>query len=237
MLNPIELSKRIEKIVTKESPVGLLRKYYRFRPARFYGGIATADAVGCNLNCAFCWVDKPRKEPRRYGEFYSATEVAEKLQRIAGEKGYFRLRVSGAEPTIGKEHLLELIELNRRYSFILETNGILLHDENYVKALAKGRPYVRVALKGASNEEFSLLTRAEPKYFDYQLKALKNLKKHGIRFHPAVMTFSNTTQLEERLKAIDENLPFQLEREQLIVYPHVKQSLQEAGISLYEKIS
>jgi len=26
------------------------RKYYRFRAARFYGGIATADCMGCNLH-------------------------------------------------------------------------------------------------------------------------------------------------------------------------------------------
>lgn len=25
------------------------RKYYRFRPGEFYGGIVTADAVGCTL--------------------------------------------------------------------------------------------------------------------------------------------------------------------------------------------
>jgi uncharacterized Fe-S cluster-containing radical SAM superfamily protein len=32
-----------------------LRKYYRFRPFRFNGGITTADCVGCCLRCGFCW--------------------------------------------------------------------------------------------------------------------------------------------------------------------------------------
>lgn len=234
MLDPILLSEKIEKVVTKDG----LRKYYRFRPARFYGGIATADAVGCNLSCAFCWVNQPRKRPREWGEFYSAREVARKLDAIAKAKGFSRVRVSGAEPTIGKRHLLELIEeIGKRYFFILETNGILLgSDEGYVKELAKKEVYVRVALKGTTNEEFSSLTMAEPKFFDYQLRALAYLKKYNMKFHPAVMTFSEgIEELKERLRSIDEELPRQLEIEELILFPHVRKGLEKVGI--YEKIS
>ena len=50
MYNPLELSKKIEKIVVQNN----LKKYYRFRPTGFYGGIATADTVGCNLRFKFC---------------------------------------------------------------------------------------------------------------------------------------------------------------------------------------
>lgn len=133
MHDPVELSKQIEKIVTRDGG----RKYYRFRAARFYGGIATADAVGCNLNCAFCWVNEPRKKPQKYGEFYSAKEVAKKLEEIARREGFSKVRVSGAEPTIGREHLLELINEISGYLFILETNGILLgYDEGYAEEFA-----------------------------------------------------------------------------------------------------
>jgi uncharacterized Fe-S cluster-containing radical SAM superfamily protein len=31
---------------------GNKRKYYRFRAGRFYGGIATADCMGCNMDYA-----------------------------------------------------------------------------------------------------------------------------------------------------------------------------------------
>ena len=41
MYDPITLSRKIESIVCQ----GSRRKYYRFRPAGFYGGIATADYV------------------------------------------------------------------------------------------------------------------------------------------------------------------------------------------------
>ena len=43
--DPLERASQIEALVMKDNA----RKYYRFRYARFYGGICTADAVGCNL--------------------------------------------------------------------------------------------------------------------------------------------------------------------------------------------
>ena len=79
MYNPIELSKKIENIVCKEDK----KKYYRFRPAGFYGGIATADTVGCNLRCKFCWSTKSVWKPNTTGKLYSPEEVYETLLDIA----------------------------------------------------------------------------------------------------------------------------------------------------------
>lgn len=90
---------------------------------------------------------------RKYVGIYSAPEVAQKLFKAA-ENGVtspgwerFRklrvekLRLSGCEPTIGKEHLLSVLKYadNSKYPlFILETNGILLGaDRSYAKKLAK----------------------------------------------------------------------------------------------------
>jgi len=51
-----------------------------------------------------------------------------------------KLRLSGCEPTIGKEHLLNLlqyVEESKYKLFILETNGtILRNDKEYVKRLS-----------------------------------------------------------------------------------------------------
>ncbi len=233
MLDPIASSKALEKTVTKPSDEGLLRKYYRFRPARFYGGIATADAVGCNLNCAFCWVKEPRLKPWKYGEYYSPREVARQLEAIARRGGFARVRVSGAEPTIGREHLVELINaLDKRLLFILETNGILIgYDESYAKEFADKNVYVRVALKGASSKEFALLTNARPEFYDYQLKALESLEKHGIRYRPALMSFSRDIEdLRRRLERISPGLSEDLEIEELMLFPHVKRELEKRKI-------
>ena len=67
MYDPIELTKKIEKIVSKNNE----KKYYRFRPTGFYGGIATADTVGCNIRCKFCWSSNSVWDPKNIGQFYS----------------------------------------------------------------------------------------------------------------------------------------------------------------------
>ena len=104
MYNSIELSKRTESIVIN----GNMKKYYRFRPTGFYGGIATADTVGCNLRCKFCWSGSSVWNAKNIGKFYSPEDVADILHDIANRKGYRQLRVSGGEPTIGQKHLVTL---------------------------------------------------------------------------------------------------------------------------------
>ena len=169
MYDPIELTKKIEKIVIKEE----LKKYYRFRPTRFYGGISTADTVGCNLRCKFCWSSNSVWNTEKIGKFYSSEEVVEKLKNIAEGNNYRQFRVSGGEPTIGKKHLIRLIEkVEDNFLFILETNGLLLGcDKSYIEELSKFKNlHVRVCLKGVNSEEFRWLTGA--KYgFEIQMKS------------------------------------------------------------------
>jgi uncharacterized Fe-S cluster-containing radical SAM superfamily protein len=49
--DPLKLGEAVQAHVVREDE----RKYYRFRGGKWYGGIATADCVGCNLRCVFCW--------------------------------------------------------------------------------------------------------------------------------------------------------------------------------------
>ncbi|MBU4255985.1 MAG: radical SAM protein [Candidatus Thermoplasmatota archaeon] len=235
MYGPLELSEKIEKIVVDDNR----RKYYRFRPAKWYGGIVTGDVLGCNLRCVFCWLSEvPRNSPEKIGKFHSPEEAFRKLCWIAEKKNIKQMRLSGSEPTIGKEHLLELLELidKTEYSFILETNGILL-DEDYAKSLSEFRNlHVRVSFKGTNEKEFSILTGAKPEGFALQLKAIENLVKNNVSCHPAVMvSFSekeNFEKLISKFKEIDSNL--EVEIEELILYPHVLRRLEKYDIK-YKK--
>lgn len=83
------------------------RRYYRFRFAKFYGGIVTADAVGCNLLCAYCWNYSRNLNPSRAGEFYSPIEVADKLEAISEKDKCYKFRVSGAESWLRINRLAE----------------------------------------------------------------------------------------------------------------------------------
>lgn len=236
--DPLKITEAVRKIVVCNEEKFQLRKYYRFRGGRWYGGIATADSVGCNLRCRFCWSWKPRDNMDKYGRFYSPKEVYSKLITIAFKRGYRQLRVSGGEPTIGRKHLIQLLELFEKtgYLFILETNGILLGAfRDYAKEISRFRNvHVRVSLKGCSPEEFSKLTGAKPEAFQLQLKALKNLLDFGVSVHPAVMlSFSSKESLErltEELRRIDEELVEELEPEYVFLYPHVVKLMKKHGL-------
>ncbi len=237
MYDPVKRTKSLESIAFQ----GRDRRYYRFRGAKWYGGIATGDVAVCNLRCLFCWAgDSIMNRPQDVGDFHSPEDAFSRLDRIA-EKGRFsQLRLSGQEPTIGREHLLELLKLVEAssYKFILETNGILIGAEPDYAASLSGfkRLHVRVSLKGTCEEEFGLVTGATPESFRLQLDALSNLKDAGVSCHPAVMvSFSskeNFAILSDRLDEIDGSLFQQLEIEELITYPHVIKRLRKAGFSI-----
>ncbi len=228
----LKLAEKTEKIVTS----GKERKYYRFRPAFYYGGVATADCVGCCLRCLFCWSWHTLVQPEKRGRFYSPEEVARNLTSIAGQKGFHQVRISGNEPTLHRSHLLKVLDLiPEKIHFILETNGILIgHDPSYAKDLSPyPNLYVRVSIKGACSEDFSKLTEAERGGFDLQLRALENLVKEGVDCFPAVMTnFSSrrdTKQLRERLKEVRPDF-YDFEEEDLILYPFVEENLKRSGL-------
>jgi len=232
MYDSLELSKKIEKIVVENN----LKKYYRFRPTGFYGGIATADTVGCNLRCKFCWSSNSIWNARNTGEFYSSEEVADELQRIADKKGYHQLRISGGEPTIGKQHLINVLEnIKTTYVFILETNGILLgYDKKYVEDLSVFENlHVRVCLKGANSEEFSLFTGAE-KGFEYQLKALQYLKDKQMNFNIALVSTHNEKKQDFFQRLVEMNLDkVMIEEEEIKLYPMVRKRLQKEKLLHY----
>jgi uncharacterized Fe-S cluster-containing radical SAM superfamily protein len=233
MYDPLALTEKIKKSVVR----GTYRRYYRLvRGGRWYGGIATADCCGCQLRCVFCWSDAPRDHPDRIGKFYEPTEVFNAITSCAKKHGYKQLRVSGNEPTLGKEHLLELLKMVDRtqYMFILETNGILI-DKEYARGLSKFRNlHVRVSIKGTTPDEFSRLTGAMPEAFQYQLNALQNLIEFGVSCHPAVMlSFSskeNFKNLRKEIKRIAPYLEEEIEEEYVFFYPHVVKRLKKAGI-------
>ncbi|MBU7014469.1 MAG: radical SAM protein [Theionarchaea archaeon] len=229
MYSPVERALHVQDIVSS----GDRRKYYRFRPAPFYGGIATADCVGCPLTCVFCWSGFPRDHPDKAGTWYSSQQVFDELVSIAKKKRYSSLRVSGNEPTLGQEHLFNVLEKVEKtpYQFVLETSGILI-DGQYARALSQFKNvHVRVSLKGTCEEEFAHLTGCDPNGFRLQLRALQELITHGVPCHPAVMVSFSTPErireLMERLTCI--STTFYIEEEHVMLYPLVKKRLKRAG--------
>lgn len=187
--DPVELAKETEKIVCR----GKDRKYTAVYATGVYGGIATGYTCGCCLRCVFCWVDLSRDFPEKFGEFYSPGATFNRLRKAAYKYGVSKLRISGAEPTLGKDHLLGLLEQVEESEFplfILETNGILFGaDRDYVKKISRfTKSHVRVSLKAGTPEAFTKKTGAKPEAFDIPFQAIRNLLDYNVNFHVAAMT-------------------------------------------------
>lgn len=235
--DPIKLAHDTERIVCN----GELRKYTRFYVDEdAYGGIVTADATGCCLRCFFCWADKGRDYPELYGEFYTPEEVFKKLKDIADNRKINIIRLSGAEPTLCREHLFKFLSLieETEYDFTLETNGILLSEEEYVKQLSQyKKPRVRVSLKAGTPDQFAKKTGATPESFELQFIAIRNLLKYDINFtlaaatDPRIMGLPERDSLLEKLEGIDHSLISMLDEEIFLPDNYSLKRIEEAGIS------
>ncbi len=239
--DPVELAAKTEKIVCK----GNKRRYLRFGTTPDYGtGVATGYTAGCNFRCMFCWASETRDDPEIAKSFYSPEDVFKILYEIVKKHPKIdKARISDGEPTIGRDHLLELIELVEKSDinkFYLETNGTLLgNDETYVRALSKFRKLVvRVSLKGGTPEAFSRLTHAVPEAFELPFQAIRNLYKYNIDFGVAAMSgdprFMDPLErisLIAKLGTIDPALVLKLEEEMTILFPTALKRLKAEGWS------
>lgn len=196
--DPIELAQLTEAKVAR----GSSRKYTDFYCVGVYGGISTGYTVGCCLRCIFCWVDFSRDFPDKYGDFYSPEEVARRLVANAQRKHVSKLRISGGEPMLCREHLLSVLDLlqGQGFTFILETNGIPPgDDDSYAQELARHPDiYVRVSLKAGTAKGFQERTGAKGEFWRLPFEAIESLMRAGVTFHVAAMTDARLMPPEER---------------------------------------
>ncbi|NIM59566.1 MAG: 4Fe-4S cluster-binding domain-containing protein [Candidatus Aminicenantes bacterium] len=216
------------------------RLYYRFRAAPYYGGIATADAIGCSFLCAYCWNYFRNLNPARFDKFYSSQQVAENLLRIARKRSFHLFRITGSEPLLGEaslEHLRGVLKIifqeEPRSVFILETNGFFLGcRKDLVKKLIFKNLWIRISLKGVNEESFELISGAKKEFFRYPLVALKELEKEGMKAWPAVMRDLFSDEDIGRLEKVleDYGIGVQLEQEVLEEYPFVTENMKRRNV-------
>ncbi|MFN3804631.1 MAG: radical SAM protein [Pyrobaculum sp.] len=238
MIHPERLLELVLKHAVKTDGE-IYRRYKRFRGGRWYGGIATADVVGCNLRCGMCWAWRNTSFVLTGGVWMSPSEVAERLEEIAKSRGYRQVRISGGEPLIAPQHVLKAIDLLPNYIFVVETNGLLV-DRVLARELARRtHAVVRISIKGATAEEFQKITQSPPSYFYQQLEAIRALVESGMEpcrdVYPAAMLGFSTEQgvktLERALAEIDPRLSQCIDVEYVILYPHVVKLMRARGLT------
>jgi len=241
--DPINVAMATEHVVCH----GNKRKYSHFGSTiNYQTGIATGYTVGCCLRCIFCWSSDTRDHPNKTANFYSPQEVFVRLTKIARKRKLSQIRISDGEPTIGKSHLLGLLELVEQSDFkrfVLETNGILLgHDKDYVKSLVKFKKlWVRISIKAGTPESFTQKTGAIPEALELQFQAIRYLHAEGINFDvaamsadPRFMSPQERVSLIVKLGEIDPSIVFNLEEEMVILYTETLNRLKAIGWSFNE---
>jgi len=218
------------------------RLYYKFRPAPYYGGIATADAVGCSFLCAYCWNYSRNENPAVQGRFQEPRDVAGHLLAIARQRRFRRFRVTGSEPILGEASLGHAVQVIRTISeqrpdslFILETNGLMLgHRREFVEALRFPNLAVRVCLKGTDPESFEKVAGSRAEFFEVPLAGLRALQEAGIEAWPALMEDLHFAEQITRFKALlaEHGIRGELELESLEPYPFVLKNLQRRNVLL-----
>ena len=236
--DPLALAKETETIVCQ----GSSRKYTDFYCTGVYGGISTGYTVGCCLRCVFCWVDWSRDFPERLGKFYTPKQAFNSLVENARRKRVSKLRISGAEPTLCKGHLLEVLDLisTTGYLFILETNGFLFGaDPEYVRDLKQFKNiHVRICLKAGTPEGLEKRTGAKGQFYELPFQAIENLQHSGIPFHVAAMSDPRLMPGEERRVLLQKLREIgyygYLEEEVCDPYPTSVARLEKAGYHIFQ---
>uniref|UniRef100_A0A7C2Z8Z7 Radical SAM protein n=1 Tax=Ignisphaera aggregans TaxID=334771 RepID=A0A7C2Z8Z7_9CREN len=238
----LRIGEWVEKEVCLYENDVCLRRYYRFRSSRHYGGSAVGDVVGCNLSCLYCWCWRINSA-HRGGTLLSPEEVVTELLSIARHNGYRVLRLSGGEPTLCFDHTVQVLEAlkhlrHRKEVFVLETNGIVLGLRRDLVSML--RPYssflvVRVSLKGCSEGDFSRITGIEGSLFRYQIKAVENIISSGISCRVAIPVSlcsreSAAELMEELSNKIGGRFIDFLEPEVLVLYPSVVRRMCGKGL-------
>lgn len=152
----------------------------------------------CNMHCGFCYNN-------------SSTERINDLKKeewlnfsssVINFGGVFQCIVSGGEPTLFKDTVLDLIDMYARdgCAFTLISNGSDI-DDTFAKALAKYKWYwVQISIDSHLAEKHDRI-RGRTGAFDNAISAIKHLKYYNIPVSIAsVISDENIYDMEEIIK-------------------------------------
>lgn len=160
----------------------------------------------CNANCVMC-PQPPKKDE------YSLLDTNKKILEYLSKEPIKMIGITGGEPTLKKNDLLELTRLAYKHyqstHINLLTNGKKLSDFHYAKELALSNPNITFCISFPSDniEDFNEIMKADI-YADV-LKAIQNLAilRQSIELRIVILK-QNYQRLQEISQFIYRNFPF-----------------------------
>ncbi|MFZ2969977.1 MAG: radical SAM protein [Minisyncoccia bacterium] len=204
--------------------------------------VFTIQVAGCNYSCNYCFV--PRKlnsADESYGRFFSAREITEEFLKIKknSETPMNVIRISGGECFIIPEIVINLYDQMMKSSadsyLWIDTNlsaiEIIKKDQSKLeKVFSQKNVGIVGCFKGTTEEDFSLITGADGKFYKDQFETAKNLIDLGADLYGYVAAYVyNENEAENKLNGfiselqkIGHNFPLRLEMLKVEDFPAAK---------------
>ena len=214
---------------------------------REYSKVFTIQVSGCDFDCNYCYVPKQINVANpELGRYFSVKEIISFFlsAKQKSKEPMNVIRISGGNPTIVPEIIVdvynEIKNQNLDVYLWIDSN---LSTVKYLEALKDNlkdifnQKNVGVVgcFKGICKEDFSLLTGAEPEYYQRQFETAKWFLQHRTDFYvylPALVYKNNIEEklsiFVEKLKELDKNLPLRVEVLEIIDYPGAKLNFERA---------
>lgn len=209
------------------------RRYHRFRHSTHDDSVV-ADCIGSNLRCAheWGWCEGILDDPSA-GTFYTPDEVIEELLGIAEGHNCTSARITGMEPVMGDDHLIEVAQRldDHGMDLRIDTNGMLL-DHEYLRRLEDACDLsIRLSFKGHDPQSFEKLAGVHRSWFMNQVRAFLACHDSDVKTQyvlAGVYDGEDRDQLADWLPAEDPAI----EVEKLRLCPQNREHLEDAGFDL-----
>jgi uncharacterized Fe-S cluster-containing radical SAM superfamily protein len=207
-----------------------------------FSKVFTMQIAGCNYSCNYCFVPRElNSADERCGRFFSAKEIVEEFLRIKkdSKEPMNVIRISGGEcmiiPEIVVDIYNEMMKKSPGLYLWIDTNlsaiEIMKEQKNELeKVLSQKNVGIVGCFKGATKEDFSLITGAEEKFYKNQFEAANFLIDLGADFYVYVPAYVYDEKMAEEklenflfnLQKVSKNLPLRLEMLKIEDFPAAK---------------
>lgn len=242
---------KIKKLEFQNPPYSAAFRFFGEKgDPRKYAKVFTIQVAGCNFDCNYCYVPVQLKiGDAKFGKYFLAKEIVDnflKIKERRGNEDWNVLRISGGEPLcIVPEMIIDIqkeIEKRSPQTYIwIDTNlstikYIKEFEKELKRVLQKRNVGVVGCFKGFDENDFSILTGVEPKFYANQFETAKILVqwKVDIYFYLVPLIYEDNLEKKienfiQKLQKIHKNLPLRVEIIPIIV------SYQAAKINIEEK--
>jgi len=213
---------------------------------RDYNKVFAVQVSGCTYACNFCYVPPEINAANQaFGKLFSADDILNYFlsAKTKSKEPMNVIRITGGETTIIPEIILDVfneIEKRRLEIYLwIDTN---LSSSNYIEKIESDlknilqRKNVGVVgcFKGVSEKDFSMLTGAEPEFYEKQFETARLLLdwRTDLYLYLPALIYENDIEKKagdfiERLRELNKNLPLRLEMLIIKEYPGAVINMQE----------